>query len=109
MLLSNHTRAELNRLLQARNEHPERSTAIDAEIYAAFEQNCAILVLDMSGFSRLTLRYGIIHFLAMVQRMSAIATPLVRQHQGESLSKRQTICLRSLQRFKGRSMARLTF
>lgn len=76
------TRAELNRLLQERNEYPERSTAIDAQIYATFEQDCAILVLDLSGFSRLTIRYGIIHFLAMVHRMTAIATPLVKQHRG---------------------------
>lgn len=82
MLDSSKTRAELNRLLQERNEYPERSTAIDAQIYATFERDCAILVLDMSGFSRLTIRYGIIHFLAMVHRMTAIATPLVQLHHG---------------------------
>lgn len=82
MLDSQTTRTELNRLLQERNEYPERSTAIDAQICASFEQECAIFVLDMSGFSRLTLRYGIIHFLAMVHRMTAIATPLVQLHHG---------------------------
>ena len=76
------TRAALNQLLQERNDYPERSTAIDAQIQSIFEQDCAILVLDMSGFSRLTVRYGIIHFLAMVHRMNAIATPLVNHHQG---------------------------
>ncbi|MBW4581775.1 MAG: adenylate/guanylate cyclase domain-containing protein [Tildeniella nuda ZEHNDER 1965/U140] len=80
MLSPQNTRAELNRLLQERNEYPERSTAIDAQICETFEQDCAILVLDMSGFSRLTIRYGIIHFLAMVHRMTAIATPLVQHH-----------------------------
>ncbi len=79
---SSNTRAELNRLLQERNEYPERSPAIDQQVYATFEQDCAILVLDMSGFSRLTIRYGIIHFLAMVHRMSTIATPLVNEHRG---------------------------
>lgn len=76
------TRAELNRLLQERNEYPERSPSIDAQIQTLFEQDCAILILDMSGFSRLTIRYGIIHFLAMVHRMTAIATPLIQQHHG---------------------------
>ncbi|PSB28556.1 adenylate/guanylate cyclase domain-containing protein [Stenomitos frigidus] len=82
MLESTQTRAELNRLLQERNEYPERSPDIDAQIQALFEQDCAILVLDMSGFSRLTIRHGIIHFLAMVHRMNAIATPLVQHHSG---------------------------
>ncbi len=76
------TRAKLSQLLQERNEYPERSTVIDQEIYDTFEQDCAILVLDMSGFSRLTIRHGIIHFLAMVHRMSTIATPIVNDHGG---------------------------
>lgn len=82
MLDAKNTRTELIRLLQERNEYPDRSTTIDAQICASFEQDCAIFVLDMAGFSRLTLRYGIIHFLAMVHRMAAIATPLIELHQG---------------------------
>lgn len=82
MLDATNTRTELIRLLQERNEYPDRSTTIDTQICASFEQDCAIFVLDMAGFSRLTLRYGIIHFLAMVHRMAAIATPLIELHQG---------------------------
>ena len=78
----NNTRAELSRLLQERLEYPERSQEIDAKIHAVFDQDCAILVLDLSGFSRLTIRHGIVHFLAMVYRMTAIATPIVSKHHG---------------------------
>ena len=81
-MLKQNTRAELNRLLQARNEYPETAAQIDAEIYQSFAQTCAILVLDMSGFSRLTLRYGIIPFLASLHRLTAIATPIVKEHGG---------------------------
>lgn len=77
------TRLELQRLLQERLEHPDRTNEIDQQIHAIFDRECAILVLDLSGFSRLTIRYGIIHFLAMVQRMTAIATPIVQQYQGQ--------------------------
>lgn len=76
------TKAELHRLLQLRNEHPEKIADIDAQIHTIFAETHAILVLDMSGFSRLTIRYGITHFLAMIHRLSAIATPLVKQYQG---------------------------
>ncbi|MBL1173939.1 adenylate/guanylate cyclase domain-containing protein [Pantanalinema sp. GBBB05] len=79
---ANNTRAELQRLLQERNEHPENVAEIDRQIHTNFDQDCAILVLDLSGFSRLTIRHGITHFLAMVHRMTTIATPIVQRHEG---------------------------
>ena len=80
--MTNNTRTELQRLLQLRIEHPEQATDIDQQIHATFDCTCAIAVLDLSGFSRLTIRHGIIHFLSMVHRMTAIATPIVQQQQG---------------------------
>jgi class 3 adenylate cyclase len=76
------TKTELHRLLQVRNEHPEKASEIDAQIQTIFAETHAILVLDMAGFSRLTIRHGITHFLAMIHRLSAIATPLVKQRRG---------------------------
>jgi class 3 adenylate cyclase len=71
------TATELARLLDARNEHPESLAAIDAEIWRRFGQTRAVLVLDMCGFSRLTMRYGITHFLAMIRRLATIVRPLI--------------------------------
>jgi class 3 adenylate cyclase len=73
---------ELTRLLQERNEHPERVAEIDQKIRETFAETHAIMVLDMSGFSRLTIRYGIIHFLAMIHRMNAIVSPAVEEYGG---------------------------
>jgi adenylate cyclase len=64
-------------LLRQRNEHPERLEEIDRTITARFSARRAVLVLDMSGFSRLTHRYGVIHFLAMIQRMRDLVLPLL--------------------------------
>jgi class 3 adenylate cyclase len=80
--MSQNSRAELDRLLKDRNEHPERMREIDAEIREKFVQTCAILVLDMCGFSRLTMRYGITHFLAMIRRCHDLALPLFADHGG---------------------------
>lgn len=77
------TRAELSRMLQERNEYPERVAEIDAQIKEAFCEAHAILVMDMSGFSRLTISHGIIHFLAMIHRMNEIAKPALEEHGGE--------------------------
>lgn len=76
------TSLELRRLLQARLDHPDQIAAIDRQIHATFDQECAILVLDLSGFSRLTIRYGIVHFLAMIHRMTTIASPIIERYQG---------------------------
>jgi adenylate cyclase len=72
----------LDRLLDRRNEHPERIPRLDREIRTRFERRHAVLVLDMCGFSRLTLRYGIIHFLAMIRRMHVVVAPLVERAGG---------------------------
>jgi class 3 adenylate cyclase len=69
--------AELARLLDARNEHPESLAEIDAEIWRRFGRTRAVLVLDMCGFSRLTMRYGITHFLAMIRRLQTIVQPVI--------------------------------
>jgi len=68
---------ELARLLDSRNEHPESLAEIDAEIWRRFGRTRAILVLDMCGFSRLTMRYGITHFLAMIRRLGVIVRPVI--------------------------------
>jgi class 3 adenylate cyclase len=79
---TNNSRTYLNSLLQQRNEHPENHSEIDRQIQETFSQTHAIMVLDMSGFSRTTLRYGIIHFLAMIHRMSAVVAPAISECGG---------------------------
>jgi len=77
----------MDKFLQERNEHPERAGEIDAEIKQVFGETLAILIFDMSGFSRQTLRYGIIHFLAQIHRMHAVAIPIVKAHGGEVIKR----------------------
>lgn len=81
--MKNNTREELSRLLQERNEYPDRVAQIDAEIHENFGVVRAILVMDMSGFSRMTIKHGIIHFLAMIHRMNQIVTLTIGEHGGE--------------------------
>jgi adenylate cyclase len=75
--------AELWRLLDARNEHPESLADIDSEIWRRFGHTRAVLVLDMCGFSRLTMRYGITHFLAMIRRLVTIVRPVIAAGDGQ--------------------------
>ncbi|MCA1635077.1 MAG: adenylate/guanylate cyclase domain-containing protein [Acidobacteria bacterium] len=82
-MINKRTRGKLNKHLRERNEYPERSLEIDARIRELFGETLAILVMDMSGFSKQTVRHGIIHFLAKIHRMHAIAIPAVESRKGE--------------------------
>lgn len=76
------TRTALAELLQERNEYPEKVAEIDARIQEMFSETHAIMVMDMSGFSRLTIAHGIIHFLSMIHRMQQIVSPVIEEHGG---------------------------
>ena len=78
-----HDKAYLRRLLSQRNQQPGSAPGIDAAIEAAFVRDVAILVLDMCGFSRITARHGIIHFLAMIHQMEQAARPAIQGNGGE--------------------------
>lgn len=54
-----------------------------AALWAAYGVEATVLVLDMSGFSRLTLRHGILHYLALVRRMQRVTGPLIARHGGQ--------------------------
>lgn len=76
------TCSSLDKLLNERVEHPENAKVIDSKIKKSYEKKVSIMVLDMSGFSRLVQRYGIIHYLAMIRRMRRVVTPVIVKRKG---------------------------
>jgi class 3 adenylate cyclase len=74
---------ELAALLRRRNAEPGQEAAIDLELRRSFLAEKALYISDMSGFSRISKQYGIIHFLALIQRMQDLCLPVVAQNQGE--------------------------
>lgn len=75
----------LRTFLSERNQFPDRAADIDAKLRERFERLAAVLVLDMCGFSRLTDRFGVMHYLAMIAQMTEAATPAVRNNHGTVL------------------------
>jgi len=76
------SRQALSQLLNDMIGFPERRGEIAETIENTFGQCRAVLVLDMSGFSRTTQQYGIISFLLMIHQMQLICRPCVEQHGG---------------------------
>jgi adenylate cyclase len=76
------SRENLDRLLTEIIRDPDRKTEITKTIESIFGQKKAILVLDMSGFSRTTRSYGIISFLLMIQQMQLICRSCIEGEHG---------------------------
>ncbi|HEX8181289.1 MAG TPA: adenylate/guanylate cyclase domain-containing protein, partial [Pyrinomonadaceae bacterium] len=47
-----------------------------------FGQEKAVMILDMSGFSRTTYQHGIVSFLLMIHEMRLVACPCVQEEGG---------------------------
>jgi adenylate cyclase len=71
--------ADLDRYNQAGDEQRQ---AIEREIWEKYGTEKCVLCLDMSGFSLLTQKYGVIHYLTMVRRLQIATRPIVERHRG---------------------------
>lgn len=72
------THARLDALLTRIIQEPERRSEITEEIERDFTQRRAVLVLDMSGFSRTTQLHGVVTFLLMIHQMRLLAVPTIQ-------------------------------
>ena len=78
-------RSELQPLLKRYNEFPDRRPEILQEIDGRFRRDVAVLVLDACGFSRTVRGRGIVHFLALLERLERLVRPCVEEQNGRIL------------------------
>lgn len=70
-------------MLRFAPEHdPTRSKQLEEDIWHVCGRTCAVCVVDMSGFTRITHRLGIVHYLSMITRMQRTAGPVIKAHGG---------------------------
>lgn len=55
---------------------------IEKVLWRDFGRRKLVFVLDMSGFSLLTRKYGVVHYLSLVKRMQLTARPTIEEHNG---------------------------
>jgi class 3 adenylate cyclase len=58
---------------------------IEEAVWSDYGAEYAVFVLDMSGFSLLTRKYGIVHYLSMVRRMQLTTEPIVKAYGGSMI------------------------
>jgi adenylate cyclase len=75
-----------DQLLQySQTENLEQRRRIEESLWAEYGAEYAVFVLDMSGFSLLTRKYGIVHYLSMVRRMQLTTEPIVKSYGGSMI------------------------
>jgi adenylate cyclase len=78
-----HERKFQNKLLLFSKETSEAGRhEIEAELWNDYGAERVVFVLDMSGFSLLTRKHGIIHYLSMVRRMQLTSEPIIKTYGG---------------------------
>jgi class 3 adenylate cyclase len=78
-------RSELQPLLREYNEHPDSRERVLDEVEAKFRRNVGVLVMDACGFSRTVQGRGIVHFLALLERIERLVRPCVGEQHGRIL------------------------
>ncbi|MBV6393494.1 MAG: hypothetical protein KPEEDBHJ_02736 [Anaerolineales bacterium] len=61
---------------------PRKRKALEDDIWQKYGSENTAFVLDMSGFSLLTRKYGIVHYLSMIRRMQLTVEPIIVSHGG---------------------------
>ena len=69
-------------LLYAQENEADERKKIEAALWQEFGKVRAVLVMDMSGFSLLSYRHGIVHYLSIVRRMQLTSQPIVEKYGG---------------------------
>lgn len=82
--MTSHPAKKFHKLLLnfSQAEMLEERQKIESSLWDEFGAEYAVFVLDMSGFSLLTRKYGIVHYLSMVRRMQMTTEPIVKSFGG---------------------------
>ena len=86
--MANHSTSKQfqERLLHySQSESVEERQKVEETLWTDYGAEYAVFVLDMSGFSRLTRKYGIVHYLSMVRRMQMTTEPIVKSYGGSMI------------------------
>jgi len=69
----------------SKSEEQNARKKVESKLWTNYGAEYAVFVLDMSGFSLLTRKYGIVHYLSMVRRMQLTTEPIVKSYGGSMI------------------------
>jgi adenylate cyclase len=72
----------LERLIEDRLQPGAAKEAIDRRIWDLFGEDWTVMYTDLSGFSRNTAEFGIIHFVQVIHESKKVLIPVIERHDG---------------------------
>lgn len=72
----------LEKLIEARLAPGADKERIDGRIWDLFGEEWCVMFTDLSGFSRNTAKFGIIHFLQTIHEAERLLIPVIEEHDG---------------------------
>ena len=81
-MLPNNTQFQELLLNYSQETNPAERKKLEDMIWKNYGTENTVLALDMFGFSLLTRKYGIIHYLSMIRRMQLTVEPIIDGHGG---------------------------
>ncbi|MBK7057633.1 MAG: adenylate/guanylate cyclase domain-containing protein [Leptospiraceae bacterium] len=81
-IIRSRSEERLRNLIEERVKPGSNKADIDKRIWNLFGENWAIIFTDLSGFSRNTKEFGIIHFLQIIFESERILLPIIYEHNG---------------------------
>jgi class 3 adenylate cyclase len=70
-------------LLYGQENEADKREKIETTLWQEFGKVKAVFVMDMSGFSLLSHRHGIVHYLSIVKRMQLTTQPIIEKYRGQ--------------------------
>ncbi len=81
-MLPNNNQFQELLLSYSQETNPETRKKLEDAIWKNYGTENTVLALDMFGFSLLTRKYGIVHYLSMIRRMQLTVEPIIVGHGG---------------------------
>lgn len=72
----------LENLIRARLKENADKEKIDSRIWDSFGEDWCVMFTDLSGFSRGTEKFGIIHFLQIIYESERLMLPVIEDYDG---------------------------
>ena len=68
------------------DKYPTQREKIEEEIWNKWGEYKAIMFTDLSGFSRLTRKYGIIYYLSLIRTSHRLYLPIIKKYKGKVIN-----------------------
>ncbi|MCK5684646.1 adenylate/guanylate cyclase domain-containing protein [bacterium] len=72
----------LSRLIEMRIQDGANKKEIDERIWDLFGEKWCVVFTDLSGFSKKTAKFGIIHFIQTIYESERLLTPVIEDYDG---------------------------